>query len=354
MEKKKNCLIIILVIIVLGLGCYIIYDKNVLGLKKEKSESNTTDVIEDSKIAETSNVSVKNLTKASFSVYDSNDNYSKLKKLDLEIVDGKLEAYLNYEKIEVNGIEGKVKVFLYQLMGCSSKNDMDVVVLNDKNELFVADVNHYDQDNYITFKKQSLDKEIVNITKLDFNYEFLTCGTNYIAVVTKDNKIYPYRYDHQNSKFSIYDLDVTEFKKNIMNSFILYKDNTIGIFDASGKYENKFKDKIKYNGKELIVQKYIAVNNNETQSMNEEAVSYVISDNKLYKLDIKNDMVQVLDVKVSLISEKRIIDESLNVVGEQNYYLNSIDNKVTFEDYSTYDIKNISYAINLEQEQNSK
>ena len=42
MEKKNNGIVILLVILVIGLSGYILYDKDVLGLKGEKGESNTS------------------------------------------------------------------------------------------------------------------------------------------------------------------------------------------------------------------------------------------------------------------------------------------------------------------------
>lgn len=347
MEKKNNGLVIMLVIIILGLGGYILYDKDVLGLKGEKKESNTA--VTDNSIKNVEDKSsYNNLTKTSLDVYDSSDNYEKVKKLDLEIVNGELQAKLNYEKIEVKSIDGKVKSFLYQLAGCSFEDEINVIVLNDKNELFVADVNHYNQDNYLTFKKQNLNKEIVDITKLDYNYLFLTCGTNNVAVVTKDNKIYPYKYDFQNKTYSIEDLDITNFRKSISNSFIIYDDNTMSIFDVDGKYGDKYKEKVKYNGKELKIDKYYTVKNTDSSSLEEAGIAYIISDNKLYKLDLKYDMIKLEDVKISQISDKRIISESLSVEDEE-YFINDIDNKITFEDYSTYELKNVTYVINLEQ-----
>lgn len=346
MEKKNNSLVIILVIVILGLSGYILYDKDVLGLKGEKEKINTTINNSSTKVAEENN-SYNNLTEISLNVFNS-VTYDKVKKLDLKIVDGELQANLNYEKVEVKGIEGKAKSFLYQMAGCSMDDNMNIILLNDKNEIFTADVNHYDQDNYLTFKKQHLDKEIVDITKLDFNYVFLTCGTNDLAVVTKDNKIYPYKYDFQNKTYSIDDLEITDFKKSISNSFIVYNDNTISIFDANGKYGDKFNEKIKYNDNELKVDKYFTVKNNDSNNTTEETIAYIISDNKLYKLDLTYDMIQLEDVKVSQISDKRIISESLSVKDEE-YFMNDIDSKITFEDYSTYELKNITYAINLDK-----
>ena len=349
MEKKNNGLVIVLVIIILGLGGFILYDKDVLGLKGDKKD-NDTEVNNISEKNETDKISINNLKKIELEVSDESTNYEKFKKLELKIVEGELQAYLNYEKVDVKGIDGKAKSFLYQMAGCAIDSEMNIIVLNDKNELFVADVNHYEQENYLTFKKQSLDKEISDITKLDFNYVFSTCGTNDLAVITKDNKVYPYKYDYQNKKFSIYDLDVTDFRKNLMNSFILHNDNTISIFDANGKYGDKFNEKIKYNGNELKLEKYYSVAN-DSYLTTDDSEAYVISDNKLYKLDIKSDMVQVTDVKVSLVNDKRILSVYDNTVGEQTYTYNStfnVSNKITFEDYSTYDIKNIVYTYTAE------
>ena len=41
MEKKNNGIFILLVILVVGLSGYILYDKDILGLKGEKSGDNT-------------------------------------------------------------------------------------------------------------------------------------------------------------------------------------------------------------------------------------------------------------------------------------------------------------------------
>ena len=136
MEKKNNSIVILLVILIIGLSGYILYDKDVLGLKGDKKDNNP----EVNNISTNNNedkISVNNLNKIELEVYDESTNYEKFKKLELKIVDGELQAYLNYEKVDVKGIEGKAKAFLYQLAGCAIDSDMNIIVLNDKKELLL-------------------------------------------------------------------------------------------------------------------------------------------------------------------------------------------------------------------------
>lgn len=332
---KKNYLSVLLIIVILGLGGYLFYDKVIV--KEEKCKEDNSQTIENKE--ELSNT---NLQKAELVVYDSK-SYETSKRLDLEIVNGKLQANLNFEKVDIKGLEGNIKSFLFMTAGCDIAAEINVVAINDKNELFVADVNHYDQTDYLTFKKQSLSKKITDIKTLDFGYLFSTCGQNNLAVVTKDKKIYPYRYDYQNKKFSIFDLDVTNFKKSV-DGFIIYTDNTIGLFDTTGEYGDKFNERVKYNNKELKASKIYQVLGNENVQ------TYVVSDNKLYKIDAEYDGPQITKIlNVSLVSEKRVLFESFYGGESDNYIdLNNSSAEIVFEDYSTYKLGSKLYKYNID------
>lgn len=276
-----------------------------------------------------------NYTKITENVLNSQNKY---KRLDLEISDGKLMANLNYQSLDVKGIEGSVKSFIISRDSCSDDANKWLIAIDDTNNLYMTNINYYDQNDYMTFKKISLDEEIKDITDLDFNVSFSTCGRVNTAVVLKDNSVHQLRYEKDKNTFAMLTADVSNFKKSIGINYMVYKDNTVGLFDTHGKYDSSFNERLKYNGIELkasiIYESYF----------NNEIVYYIVSDNKLYKVESTYDDLQITDSKVSLVNDKRIAVNLYQSSNKLNYY----DIDISFEDDSTYTIKDINQEFNID------
>lgn len=319
--KKEFYIYIICLVLLISCG-YLFYDKlnsDEICAEQQNINKETKEIVSD----------YKNYTKITEQVLNSQNKY---KRLDLEIVDGKLIANLNYQSLDVKEIKGKVKSFVISRDYCSDDANKWLIVINDQNELYMTDINYYDKSNYMTFKKISLNDEIKDITDLDFNVGFSTCGRVNTAVVLKDNTIHQLIYDREKNTFIISKTDVSNFKTSIGSTYIVYKDNTIGRFDTYGKYENEFNERLKYNNKELkasIIYESVE---------NDEMTSYIVSDNRLYKVENTYDGPQVKVSKVSLVNDKRITVMMTKASSNVNYR----NIEITFEDDTTFTIKNVT------------
>ena len=160
MEKKNNGLIIVLVLIILCLGGFILYDKDVLGLKGEKKESSTTSNKSSKKDESIAVGSVGNKeTKIKFDMADNIDLYFYIK-------DGKV-VFHKQDGSEV--VDSTIPDKVIQIAKGSSCNSGDarLVALTDKGEIYY---NKYD-----TLESTSID---------DYNYKF-----DFIKVIT-EGKVY--------------------------------------------------------------------------------------------------------------------------------------------------------------------
>ncbi|MBQ9318420.1 MAG: hypothetical protein IJR82_02180 [Bacilli bacterium] len=332
---RKTMYLFVICSIFIFLGGYLFYDNFV---KNEKCSLKNEYNIEKNNNQEVNKN--KNYTELSERIIDFEQDHSgnlKHKRLDLAIKDNKLQAMLNYQEVNIKGLEGKIKSFIISRDYCSDVANKWLIAINDKNELYMTDINYYNRDDYMTFKKISLNNDIKDITDLDFNVGFSTCGRVNTAVVLKDNSVHQLKYDREKDTFTMSNTDVSNFKQSIGSTYIVYNDNTIGRFDTYGKYENEFNERLKYNNKELkasIIYESVE---------NDYITYYIVSDNKLYKVENTYDGPQVTESKVSLVNDKRITVMMSKASSNVNYH----DIDVTFEDDSTYIIKNISLEYNI-------
>ncbi len=158
-EKSKNYLIgllIIIIILLLGaIGYFLINNDD----KKENNnfETNTSENNGESK-------KYKNYIYKAFIARDIEEDYDYI--FQLEVKDGKLIATLDEEKINVIGINGKVKSFT-----AVDSQAASILVITEDNNLYYA---KYDllsiSTEPIKFKKIDIDGEVLNITNDTCNF----------------------------------------------------------------------------------------------------------------------------------------------------------------------------------------
>ena len=347
--KGSKILIFFLILIILGLGAYIVYDKflnnNIpkTNKKEEKTVENTS--------------KYNNFTEKEIQGVSNDLPVSNLKDLTLKIVDGKLTAKLDGNDITVKGLEGNIRSFVDEKEDCAVGFPHIVIAINDKNELFYENVDGYSRSDYLTFKKLNLNEEVVDITKNEFCIYYSTCSCDTIGVVLKDGKIkllnVETNYDNTSkiyniSNVSISDYDVTNFAYS-NQSIMVYKDNTIGKFDNEGKYTgSEFSERLKYDGNILKISKlYNPIGSNDNIYS-----YYIISNNKLYKFDVdSSDTPRTTPEikKVTLISNSNVKSESIDTSKEELYefdYNDSKDITITFEDGTTHTINGVYSVYN--------
>ena len=357
MENKKSkanigiiILLIILVIILTFLLTIFIYNKFIVPTKTQASDTkkDTQETTKDN--TQTKTVKYNNNQQLILDVFKYNVSPSEdvgTKTLNLEIVNGKLTAYLDKSEVNIKGLEGNIKSFVYNRIGCSidPSNRYIVVAINDKNELFSANVTGYNRDNYLTFKKVNITEEVVDITELGFPIYFTTCSYIDIAAVLKDNTVKLFDIDIKNNNndyinaeevVTISDTDVTNFRYSTYTHMV-YSDNTIGKLDLDGKYGKEFDERIKYNNEVLKVSKLYSISKPESD-MN--YISYVISNNKLYKLQSKVDLKQskVTNSSVTLVNNSKVKNE---LVEDTNSEYKDKNVTITFEDGTKLKIENV-------------
>lgn len=184
MEKKNNGLVIILVIIVLGLSGYILYDKDVLGLKGEKKQSNTT----------VTDNSTKNIEDIEIGSLGNKEN-----KIDLDIIEGQ-NLYFNikdgkviYHKQDGTEIvDSTIPDAVIQIakgFSCAG-GDARLVALTNKGEVYYNKYDTITEDNYdykFDFIKVIADEKVYGIDSVRPNV-IQTCGYNeFFAYVDKEN-----------------------------------------------------------------------------------------------------------------------------------------------------------------------
>ncbi len=186
---KKNVLIGFLVLIILGLGGYLVYDK---GLNKEEAKNTVAEedkkedmIIDEEDSTEIEENNYNRYTKAELKY----ENASSGTGIILEIKDGKLVETSN-KGIEIDIYQyTKFKYFTYQ-MDCGG--DVEILVLTENNELYKASesvTSKLDDPTKIKFefKKIELSEKVKDITLVS---EPSSCGSLWLGVVLQDGKIY--------------------------------------------------------------------------------------------------------------------------------------------------------------------
>lgn len=320
--KKNNGVVIALVIILIallaGIGYYVYSSLNG---NKSKGDNNANEVINDNNNVidtPTSNLTTdyvpieneiytknKSQEYVNYTTYDGIYSSYEGKMVILNVIDGNLVATLEDNTLKVNGIEGKVKTFV---AGGSCGGIYSVLVMTEDNLLFYASAipsnnrNRVDENFEFEFQKLSIEN-VANITKYVYA-GYRTCSEPDYAIVLTTGEIMPAK--------RIYDSEIGTFDyrivKNELYPIVIYEDNTISKILDDG-YNGPAGEKLKYNDKELIIQRFYemtAVSDTPT------IVSYMISDNKLYKLTANISRMLITSIDIELINETEIANETFN------------------------------------------
>lgn len=358
-EKKNNkgliATIIVLLIIIILMCIY--YFTNIFNnsLNNETLKDNT-------------NNQSQNETTTSIDNNPQYINYTYMDKIftsdngvymELKVEDGKLLATIDGSTLKINNIEGKVKSFIVDHL-CDGK--YKTMVLTEDNNIFIESHNanqmsfsnadgtryikRFDKNSALDFEKLNLNKEIIDITEYSNAGYGHSCGNYDFAVVTTTGEINPlYRPniksekgDYTEGNYTIGNLDYRQIKA-VVHPIVIYQDNTISnLLDDPNN--GPIGNKLTYNNKELLVNKFFDIKTNDTDIKN-----YLISDNKLYELISKrtdNYSLKYTTTNISLVSSSLISTESLNTKSGLNEYADDTNNTITFEDGTKFEINDIN------------
>ena len=195
-----------------------------------------------------------------------------------------------------------------------------------------------DQNNHLDFEEIVTDYNIVDITKIDYT-GFRTCGNHDFGVVLNNGEIRALTGDLPLPTIGKLNYGLVKKVTTYWPSIVVYKDNTISQL-LDNPYDGPISNKLLYNGNNLLLDKYINIDNG--------LESYIISNNKLYKLTWHNeDRWTKLIEKIELVNSSEIAKESLNSLnGKNNYYNNKKNDTITFKNGLVIEIKNIVYVYN--------
>lgn len=356
MEKKKtNKLIVFLVFILTSAAC-----AGFIWFKLEEVEKNKTN--DDKK--KSSETSKKDETKKDNNITNNEtveeikyENYTELVvsedtngKFILKINNGVFEGYYGSKTLKVTGIEGKAKSFV---QGSSCDPNMQTLVITEDNKLFISNyyAGTYGGENNQTvnfdsmeFKELKTDLEVVNITKHQpIKWAGSRCGDSLFAVVLKNKEIRAI-YSDKNGNYNIGTFDYSIIKQVFYASgsrIILYSDNTISdhYYSASDEYYEynaKVNEKLKYNNENIVADKIIIMANDSSDDI------YVVSNNKLYKINMVVDGPITKSINITLVNNTDIKSESLSVNKGLNSYDIEKEDVITFTDGKQVTISNIS------------
>ena len=354
MEKKKtNKLIVFLVFILTTAAC-----AGFIWFKLQEVEKNKTND-DKKKSSETSKKDTKEDKKETTPTEDTikYDNYTELVvsedtngKFILKINNGVFEGYYGSKTLKVTGIEGKAKSFV---QGISCDPNMQTLVITEDNRLFIS--NYYagtygGENNQIVnfdsmeFKELKTDLEVVNITKHQpIKWAGSRCGDSLFAVVLKNKEIRAI-YSDNNGNYNIGTFDYSIIKQVFYASgsrIILYNDNTISdhYYSANDnyyEYNAKVNEKLKYNNENIVADKIINLTNDSSDNI------YVVSNNKLYKINMVVDGPITKSINITLVNNTDIKSESLSVNKGLNSYDIEKEDVITFTDGKQVTISNIS------------
>ena len=351
MEKKKtNKLIVFLVFILTAAACagFIWFklqevEKNKSNDdKKKSSETSKKDTKEDKKETTPTEDTVKYTNYTELVVSEDTNG-----KFILKINNGVFEGYYGNKTLKVTGIEGKAKSFV-QGIWCDGHGQ--ILVITEDNKLFIAYYYPGTEEvdgktvtfESLEFKELKTNLEVVDIT----NHQetgWTTCGEPYLAIVLKNKEIRAiYSDDDGNDKIGTFDYSI--IKQVFFTSgsrIILYSDNTISDFyfesgDVYNKYNAKVNEKLKYNNENIVADKIIIMANDSSDNI------YVVSNNKLYKINMVVDGPITKSINITLVNNTDIKSESLSVNKGLNSYDIEKEDVITFTDGKQVTISNIS------------
>lgn len=347
MENKninKGVLVVLAIIIIILLALVILlaagtisFNNNVTSDNNEQTNKNISDNNKD----KNKDKKYVNYTSYNVPLYSEKRNNSNL-FMKLNVVDGKLKAVIEEETIPVNGIDGQVKSFVF---GSDCGSSHYLLAFTTDNKVYFSSYlydNFADEEGHaLNFKEILNDYNIVNITKVNYA-GFRTCGNHDFGVVLDNGQIRA--INSSNSKIIIGNLDYSQIKytTSYWPNIVVYNDNTIsGLLEDP--YNGPIGTKISYNNKDLVLKKYISVSNTN--------YSYVISKNKLYKLNWHTDektTAQIILDNVELVNNSKIDSESLSVSrGENEFYSDQKSDIIKFIDGTSVEITDIQYIYSV-------
>lgn len=348
MEKKKtNKVVVFLVFILTTAACagFIWFklqevEKNKTNDDKKKSSEKISDKTKDETKKDNNTTNNETVEEIKYENYTSANiqhgtNNNGMEYVKLQIIDGNLKVTVNEKEIKVNGFTSKVKSFTY---GNDCGGSGDILAITEDNKIYLFSYSFGDEDfkDQIVFKEIKTNENIVDITKRP-EIGWTTCGEPYLAVVLKNKEIRALYYDGNDYKIGTFDYSIIN-PYNFHSFIILYNDNTISEYYGNDKYDGIVKEKIKFNNKEIIVDKFIVLNRDNS---NENV--YVISNNKLYKISVIFNAPDNVSSNVTLVNNNDIKSESLVVSKGINEYTNGEKTDlITFTDGKQVTISNIS------------
>lgn len=329
---KKNIVIGVLSVLVVGLGGILVY----MGIQnKEKDtkepEKNNT---QEGEVGNNTNIEE---TKKEYIHFTSTElKFDKDEEtgigIMIEVKDGKLVETSN-TGLTFSGIEGKVKYFTYDI-DCAGL--IGFLVLTEDNKVYVA---FYDNgtayggpDKNITFRQLKTNEKVKDITEYD-NPSLTTCSGIYLGVVFENDKLYGVEYSTEDKNLfsdgnvSLGKTDYSQYKAQL-GQLLLYTDNSLS---TNGSKQ----EKVTYNDQLLFAKKVYSLDG----FVNEGYSNFCILDT--------NDMFYSMKLKITDWQSEIYID-SVSLV--KNSKVSSIDEKENYITVTFMDGTKETYKAGGEEE----
>lgn len=266
---KKNIIIGILVIIVICLGGYFIYDHFFIE-EQQKSEEKQNDVTQNEQTNE--DILTDSETKNYIHFTKTELKYTNDSKtgISFEIKNGEL-VETSSKNFKITGINGNVEYFTYDI---SCEGLVAMLVITQDKKLYASEFNLSDSDlngKNLQFKLVETNEKVVDVTR-HVNITASTCDANYLAAVLEDGKIYAIKGYNNIGTYTVSNYDYSIYE-DAFSRFVIYNDHSIEIITSEINGS-----KIKYNNTNVIVERI-----------------YYISDGQYYILD-KNNMLYKLEI----------------------------------------------------------
>jgi len=324
---KKNVVIVVLGLLVLGLGGYLVYDKILNKEDSKENKSETENILEKVETKEYKHfteeqiiVSTKAMAGFDYIIY-------------LKIEDKKLNE--KSHDLTINGIKGNVKYFTYD-RDCTQ--EIAILALTEEGNVYVAYIDPWIEGGIksIDFEQVETKEKIVDVTLHPFIGR-RTCLTADLAVVLENGEIRSVDINEQPNSMT-FDIGTEDYSKyeTTVGSIVLFNDHTIALEDCENNGFPLEKNKIKYKNELLKVNKIYREEKTDAY--------YVVSeDDKLYKLEIESDNCyekQTSLISINLVNEKTVKAVSTKKVREEIYLVEK--ETITFTDGTKIELKDLN------------
>lgn len=306
--------IIILVVLLLGLGGYICYEKGLFKSLDKKTQP--TDAIENKQNDDF--YAINNLVQKKYlkKITNTGDEETKIKIVNGDV---KIADYMEEKDVTVTGITGKAK-YVYNLIPELSMCLSTYFVLTEDNQLYYAKDDSSDMENDVckvpTTMTKVTDKNVTDIYAFNSYYPdedniYALMSDNTLVQVNANNgslgKTFKENWPYPDFLKTVNDNTITGASSNrytlgylISSDKKLYYNETLkNTYTNNGPYNTDNSKELKYNGISVSIKDCFSSSTSENkENATMDAVYVIGQDNYLYKVNNNTSLERTSSVKV--------------------------------------------------------